>query len=90
MIFQILIVIILGLINAIFSILPSIPNVPTELSNAISSFFDLLFSNSGLVGFFVPMNIVKIALPIAIIISQFDHIYKMALWVIKKLPFNIN
>ncbi len=89
MIFNILLTIMLGIINLLFSWVPVLPDVPVAISNAITDFFDLLFSNSGLVSFFLPMNLVKIALPIAIILFNFKYIYKMVMWLIRKLPWAI-
>lgn len=86
MIISTLIASVVGLINLVFSILPNIPAVPAELSNLVSNFFDLIFDNAGLVGFFLPINVVKIALPIAIIIIEFEHVYSLLLWVVKKIP----
>lgn len=86
MIISLLLVSITGLINMIFGVLPDIPPIPSELSSLVSDFFDLLFSNAGLVGFFLPLNVVKIALPIAIVIINFEHIYSLIMWVIKKIP----
>lgn len=86
MIISLLLATITGLINVIFGILPDIPPIPVELSNVVNNFFDLLFDNAGLVSFFVPINVVKVALPIAIVIIEFEHIYSLILWVIKKIP----
>lgn len=86
MIISLLLASITGLINLVFGILPDIPPIPSELTSVVSNFFDLLFDNAGLVSFFLPMNVVKIALPIAIVIINFEHIYSLLLWVIKKIP----
>ena len=86
MIISTLLASITGLINLIFGILPDIPPIPAELASLVDDFFDLIFDNAGLVGFFVPINVVKVALPIAIVIIEFEHIYSLILWVIKKIP----
>ena len=90
MIFNVLLTILLGLVNLIFSWLPSLPQVPQDFNNAVSNFFDLIFSNSGLVSFFLPMQLVKIALPIVLILINFKYIYHIAMWVIRKLPWSID
>lgn len=74
-------------LQGILSIIPQIPDFPEELTNAIDNFFNLLFSNSGLVGFFVPMNLILIALPLALAIINFERIYNFIIWIVKKLPF---
>lgn len=77
------------LIMFIFDLFPNIPSVPVELSSLVDSFFDLIFDNAGIVGFFLPIDVVKIALPIAVIIIEFEHIYSLVMWVIKKIPMSI-
>lgn len=69
------------------AVIPDIPKVPEQLSKSITSFFDLIFDNSGLVGFFVPVDLIKIALPVALVIVNFEHIYKLFIWIINKIPF---
>lgn len=74
------------LITTIFGILPNIPSMPETLTNGINTFLDIIFDNVGLLGLFVPIDVMKIAIPIAIIIINFDHIYKLTLWILKKIP----
>ena len=82
-----------NLLNPIFlfitenlGLMPAIPNLPETLISAIDNFFSLLFENGGLVSFFVPMNVVKLAIPIAIVIVNFDKIYSLIIWILKKIP----
>lgn len=88
MLFITLLSVVFAVINVIFGILPNIPSVPEEFSNIIKNFFDLIFQNSGLVGFFLPMDVVKIALPVALVIVNFKHIYNLIKWLIAKLPIS--
>ena len=76
------------IINVIFGIFPNIPPVPEEFSSAVSNFFDLIFSNSGFVGFFLPMNLVKIAIPIVIVLVNFKYVYHIIMWIVRKLPIS--
>ena len=73
-------------INLFLLILPSLPTVPTEFTSAVSNFFDLLFENTSFVGFFLPMNMVKIAIPIVIVLVNFKYVYKLVMWIVHKLP----
>ena len=77
------------ILNVVFGLLPNIPSVPESLITYVDQFLDLIFSNSGIVGFFLPMDVVKIALPLAIVIINFDYIYKMIMWIVRKLPQSI-
>ena len=82
-----------NLLNPIFlfitetlGFIPALPELPESLNNGINEFFSLLFENGGLVSFFIPMNVVKIAIPIALVIVNFDKIYSLFIWVLKKIP----
>ena len=90
MIFNIIITIILGAFNLLFAWCPDIPQAPAEFSNVVNDFFDLIFSNSGLVSFFLPISLVKIVIPIVLVLINFKYIYYIFLWVIRKLPFSMD
>ena len=86
MIIEFLFSLILELFNFILEILPDIPNMPEDLINVLNNFTQLIFDNSSLVSFFLPMNIVKIAIPLVIVIINFDYIYNAVIWILKKIP----
>lgn len=74
------------LITTIFGVLPSIPGAPDSIVSGVEGFLDIIFDNVGLLGVFVPVSTIKVVIPIAIIIINFDHIYKVTMWIIKKIP----
>ena len=75
----------------IFSMLPSFPDMPDKIINSINNFLDLIFNNAGLLGLFLPLDLVKVILPLTLIVINFDYIYGLILWVLKKIPFiNVN
>ncbi|MCI5967274.1 MAG: hypothetical protein MRZ42_02675 [Tenericutes bacterium] len=78
------------ILNVVFGLLPSIPAMPDNFISYVDQFFDLIFSNSGIVGFFLPIDVVKVALPLVIVITNFDHIYKIIMWIVRKLPISID
>ena len=90
MLINILITIALGLINLLFSWVPVLPDVPNQFRSTISSFLDLLFSNSGLVPFFLPMDVVKLSIPIVLVLINFKYIYSFFIWLLHKLPWSID
>lgn len=65
----------------------NIPAFPQELKNSIDSFFDLIFGNLSMLGFFVRPITLKIVIPLLIIVINFKYIYKISMWLIKKIPF---
>lgn len=65
----------------------NIPKMPTDITNSINSFLDLIFDNLSLLGFFIRPTTLKIVIPVLIIILNFDLIYKIVMWLVRKIPF---
>ena len=86
MIFQVIFDMVKVLLNLIFSILPSIPNLPQSALDGIDTVLDLIFDNLGLLSFFVNISTIKIIIPIFIALMAFDKIYAFTMWVLKKIP----
>lgn len=64
----------------------SIPSFPVELTNNINSFLDLIFNNLTLLGFFIRPITLQISIPILIILLNFDNLYKLTMWILRKIP----
>ena len=65
----------------------NIPAFPEDLKNNINSFLDLIFGNLSMLGFFVRPTTLKIVVPLLIIVINFKYIYRISMWLIKKIPF---
>lgn len=74
------------LLNVVFGWI-NIPPFPVELTSSIDSFLDLIFENLSLLGFFIRPITLTVAIPLLIILLNFDKIYKLAMYIIKKIPF---
>lgn len=74
-----------GLLFICFSWI-SIPKFPVELTNNIDAFLDLIFNNLTLLGFFVRPITLQIAIPILIILLNFENLYKLTMWILRKIP----
>ena len=75
-----------GLVHLVFSILPSLPDLPQSAYNSINSFFDLIFNYAGFIDVFIPLQHIKILVPLTIVVINFEHIYNLIMWVLKKIP----
>ena len=75
------------IVEAIFAVLDILPNIPQSVISAIDSFFGLIFQGVHLVSFFVPMDMVAILIPLVIAIVNFDKIWKVIMFIIRKIPF---
>lgn len=63
-----------------------LPQVPTEIKTSIDSFLDLIFQGANLIGFFIPLGLVKILLPLILLVINFEFIYKSIMFFVKKIP----
>ena len=64
----------------------NLPQMPIGITSSINSFFDLIFNNITLLGFFIRPITFQIAIPVLIIILNFDKVYKLSIWILKKIP----
>jgi len=75
------------IVEAIFSLLGVLPNVPDGIIDVMEWFFDLIFENGlGLVCLFLPIDYIKAMIPILIAVINFEHIYHAIMWVVRKIP----
>lgn len=82
-----------SLLNAIFSVFESlfsainIPGMPEGMSEQVVSFFNNTLNYAGsLISLFIPWSQVKIFFPILIVILSSEEIYKLVMWVLRKIP----
>lgn len=64
----------------------NLPQFPEELTNSLNSFIDLIFDNLNLLGFFIRPATITIVIPVLIILINFDKVYKLTMWILKKIP----
>lgn len=74
------------LLFAVFSWI-NLPSFPEGLTSSINTFIDLIFDNLTLLGFFIRPATIKIIIPALIILLNFDNIYKLTMWILRKIPF---
>lgn len=82
-----------SLLNAIFSVFQTlfsginIPGMPDGMSEQVVSFFNNTLNYAGsLISLFIPWSQVKIFFPILIVILSSEEIYKLVMWVLRKIP----
>ena len=81
MIIEALLNIIMTLLQVVFGWI-NIPGFPVELTNSINSFINLT-----LLGFFIRPLTITVGIPILIILLNFEHVYKLTMWILRKIPF---
>lgn len=73
-------------IQAILSLIPSLPDLPADLVEGANGFINLIFDNVGLLGLFIPIATIKVVVPLILVIVNFDKIYRLVIWTLKKIP----
>lgn len=86
MILEALLNLIFGLLKIVFGWI-NLPGFPDGLTNSIDLFLNLIFDNVTLLGFFVRPATIMIVVPILIILLNFDDLYKITMWILRKIPF---
>lgn len=86
MIIQGLLNLIKTLLFAVFSWI-NLPVFPETLTSSIDSFLSLIFDNLTLLGFFIRPQTLMVSIPVLIILLNFDEVYKLTMWILKKIPF---
>lgn len=77
------------LIRAIFSWI-NLPDFPEAAKTAIDTYMNLIFDNLDFLSFFVNVSTLKIVATVAIALFAFEHIYKIIIWVVHKIPLSID
>ena len=70
----------------LIELLPTLPNIPNQIMTNINGVINLIFDNVNLFGLFIPLNTVKLLVPIFIAGWTFFHLYDLIMWVIEKIP----
>lgn len=63
-----------------------LPAVPDTITTVVDTLFTYMQQGIGILWIFVPQDLVKIILPLVIIIHNFDHLYHLGIWILKKIP----
>lgn len=65
----------------------NLPEFPSALSDILDKFLDIIFGGINLLGFFIGSTFIKIAIPVLIIVINFDKLYKLTMFILRKIPF---
>lgn len=64
----------------------NLPQVPVEITSSINQFLDLIFNNITLLGFFIRPLTFQIAIPVLLVIMNFEKLYHLTMWILRKIP----
>lgn len=74
-------------ILSFLSILPTIPQMPSNFVNDVDLVLDTIFNNLDLLGVFIRPSTLIIIAPLLIVIINFERIYHFGMWILRKIPF---
>lgn len=63
-----------------------LPQVPSEVTSVVDSVFGYMGQGVGILWLFVPQGLVQVLLPLVIVVINFDRLYKLGVWILKKIP----
>jgi hypothetical protein len=65
----------------------NLPQLPAEVETVINQLFQYMESGIGFLYLFFNMSLVKIMLPFVLVVSNFEKVYKLVMYVLRKIPF---
>ena len=75
------------LFDVILNFLDLLPDMPEEVVAVLDEFFDLIFTNGWSIACFViPMDFALMLLPLVILVANFERVYHLIMWVLRKIP----
>lgn len=86
MIIKLLFEFIIGFLELIFGWV-SFPPMPDAVITAVDALFQAMGSAMGFVWLIVPKAIVLAVLPVILVVENFDKVYSIVMWILKKIPF---
>ena len=86
MILKLLMELVIGLLEIVFGWV-NFPQMPSELTVYIDLVFNAIRSGMGILWLIVPRELVLVLLPIVLVLENFDMMYSIVMWILKKIPF---
>lgn len=65
----------------------NIPAAPLEVTSVIDTMITYMRSGIGFLFLFFNMDLVKIMIPFVLIVANFEEVYKLVMFVLRKIPF---
>lgn len=65
----------------------SLPELPAEISNVVNQLMEYMKAGIGFIFLFFSIDLIRIMLPLVIVVANFDKVYKLVMFVLRKIPF---
>lgn len=86
MIIKLLFELIIGLLEIVFGWV-SFPPMPEAVTSAFDVVLNAMSSAMGFVWLVVPRDLVLVVIPVILVVENFDKLYSIVMWILKKIPF---
>lgn len=77
---------IIALLNIVFGWV-SLPPMPEAVNTGFNLLLYHIGNAMGIVWTIVPRDVVVVVLPVVLVLSNFDKLYTIVMWVLRKIPF---
>lgn len=77
---------IISLLNIVFGWV-SLPAMPSAVDDAFNLLLQYMGNMMGFVWLIVPREMVLVVIPVILVLSNFDKLYTVVMWVLRKIPF---
>ena len=86
MVIKTLFYLVMALLNLLFGWV-NFPAMPAEIDEAFTTLIQYITAGIGFVWLIVPRPMVLAVIPIILILSNFDKLYGVLMWILRKIPF---
>lgn len=86
MIVKLLFEMVLTLLDLLFSWV-NFPDMPSQITTYVDIAFNAIESGLGFVWCIVDKRLVVALLPIVLVVENFDKVYSVVMWIVKRIPF---
>lgn len=77
---------IISLLNIVFGWV-NLPVMPSAVDDAFNLLLQYMGNMMGFVWLIVPREMVLVVIPVILVLSNFDKLYTVVMWVLRKIPF---
>lgn len=65
----------------------NLPSLPADVETVLNQLFSYMESGMCFLFLFFNMSLVKLMLPFVLVVSNFEKVYKLVMYVLRKIPF---
>lgn len=65
----------------------NLPDLPSEVESVINQLFQYMETGMGFVFIIFDKDLLRIMLPFVLVVMNFDKVYKLVMYVLRKIPF---